>query len=710
MKNLSFESFCNQYNYNTLNDQQKAAIQAIDGPILLLAVPGSGKTTVLIARVGYMIQNGIAPESILSLTYTKAAAKEMGDRFQAKFPKLPVPRFSTIHSFCVKVIRVTQQLINISVPELKADSDSVIRNILWHRNGEYPTEALVRGFSACITQIKNARMTDDEIIRMDQIEGCACFPIYKAYLKEMEENNWMDFDDQLIYAYSFLQNYPEVLKVFQEQYKYVCIDEAQDTSLLQHNIIALVAQKYQNLFMVGDDDQSIYGFRAACPQILLDFKKNYPNALILSMETNYRSCQKIVTAANAFIKKNKHRYRKNMVAYNNTEGIVRVASFTNTQKQYIKLMELIRNELAANTGDTLAILYRNNESALPLLHILLMNGISNISFRDDFTTFFSCATVNDIMTWIQFLQNPSDENLFRKLYYKFGLFISSFMAATAIEQQKYENTNDLIDTLYRNSLYKCSQYTANHFVKHFEKARNEAPAEAIRSILFNLNLSTYIKYKYENSAGAELSKIATLISIAEHYKTFSEFEKALKKLQELKPQQSNVVLSTMHSAKGLEYSHVIIIDATDDVFILDPINSPDAYEEELRLFYVATTRAKSILEFYVCKENSMKSLTACRFIDSFMKGVLPVKKSAVKINSTFAGTSAKKLSADISGMKSDIDISAYAAGQMIKHKTFGEGMLIDVKSNGVATISFEGHNTKMLDLKTCISSNILELI
>ena len=300
-----------------LNDQQREAVEAVEGAALLLAVPGSGKTTVLVTRLGYMLYCcGINPGNILTMTYTIAATSDMKHRFASLFGSEYANRleFRTINGVSAKIIQYYSEHYRRQAFALLNDEGEltrILRQIHQAVNDEYAETSLIKEIQTGITFIKNRMLTDEEIDGMDS--DVKNLPeIYLRYQEELKRRRAMDYDDQMCYAKRILETCPAVLEHFQERYRYLCVDEAQDTSKIQHAIIRLLAGKYGNLFMVGDEDQSIYGFRAAWPDALLNFEQDYPGARVLLMERNYRSTEEIVKIANSFISRNRFRREKSI--------------------------------------------------------------------------------------------------------------------------------------------------------------------------------------------------------------------------------------------------------------------------------------------------------------------------------------------------------------------------------------------------------------
>ena len=365
---MSYTAFKERFGIE-LNAQQEEAVQAIDGSVLLLAVPGSGKTTVLVNRLGYMIfECGITPENILTITYTDAATKDMKQRFAKKFGNQYSERveFRTINGISQKILmfygrQIGQKPYDIIDKKVQA---SLFKNIYKHVTKKFATEGDVKNIETGINYVKNMRLSDEQISRLKtDVDGFS--DIYNLYQSELRKMKLMDFDDQMVYALVILQKYPEVLQYFRNLYKYICVDEAQDTSRIQHDLIDLLAGENGNLFMVGDEDQSIFGFRAAYPEALVSFEKRRKDARVLLMESNYRSNEEIVVAANDLIQDNQKRHEKKMVATRPSGGILRQIDVKSRKAQYSYLLKV-----AKDCDRETAVLYRNNESALPLIDAL----------------------------------------------------------------------------------------------------------------------------------------------------------------------------------------------------------------------------------------------------------------------------------------------------------------------------------------------------
>ncbi|MBQ1235431.1 MAG: ATP-dependent helicase, partial [Oscillospiraceae bacterium] len=434
---------------NKLNPQQLEAVHSVDGPVLLLAVPGSGKTTVLVTRLGYMVLcRNIPPRSILTMTYTKAATEEMLQRFGENFGHgyARDMEICTINSLATQIISFYARHHGRAEPPQLIENEEAVRIIsgLYQQiNGDYATDSAIKDIRTAITYIKNMMLPNDEIETLDMgVENLD--KLYQGYSKALKQGKYMDFDDQLSYALTILKRYPPVLEYFQTRFPYICVDEAQDTSKIQHEIIKLLAGKNGNIFMVGDEDQSIYGFRAAYPEALLNFEQDYSDARILLMEQNYRSSREIVAAADAFIAKNEHRRPKKLHAARGEGKQIQCVEAQSRSLQYAYLFEVGRL-----CCEETAILYRNNDSALPLIDMFLRRGVSYNCKKFE-ESFFTHRVVMDIRDIISFAYEPKDAELFLRIYYKLGFPISRTAAELACSESR-RTGNSIADELCRSS-------------------------------------------------------------------------------------------------------------------------------------------------------------------------------------------------------------------------------------------------------------------
>lgn len=616
-----------------LNEQQKEAVQSVEGPVLLLAVPGSGKTTVLVTRLGYMIYaKGIAPEKILTVTYTVAATEDMAARFASLFGTDMADRltFKTINGICAGIIhtygRKTGRTPFALLNDEKVIADTLAK-IYQKTERTYATESDLQTVRTLITYIKNSMLTDAEIREMDKTADMKISAIYKEYNTWLREQKLMDYDDQMVYAYTMLQRFPELLRLYQDKFPYLCVDEAQDTSKIQHAIIALLASKTENLFMVGDEDQSIYGFRAAYPEALLSFEKNHPGAKVLLMEENFRSGAGIVKAADTFIQKNTLRHKKHMRAIKDGEEVVKEIAVKTRDDQYCYLAAVAENCAAARadrvggnvtagrvggksdngTADashTVAVLYRDHECALPLIDLLERKEIP-YRMRNAEISFFTHRTVLDVLNIMKLAMHPKDAETFLQVYYKINTYIRK---EDALQIARISETQDISVWNAAVRYHGLSDYTMSSVQNtrmHMQQLLTERGDKAVKRILYYMGYQEYLE-----RCGLKADKIEILRILGSREDSMAGLLQRLRELQDILTRKEtdyscNFILSTIHASKGLEYDTVYLMDVTDGILPAQMLKNPEKasgeerenYEEERRLFYVGATRAKS--ELYV---------------------------------------------------------------------------------------------------------------
>lgn len=627
-----------------LNEQQKEAVQSVEGPVLLLAVPGSGKTTVLVTRLGYMIYaKGIAPEKILTVTYTVAATEDMAARFASLFGTDMADRltFKTINGICAGIIhtygRKTGRTPFALLNDEKVIADTLAK-IYQKTERTYATESDLQTVRTLITYIKNSMLTDAEIREMDKTADMKISAIYKEYNTWLREQKLMDYDDQMVYAYTMLQRFPELLRLYQDKFPYLCVDEAQDTSKIQHAIIALLASKTENLFMVGDEDQSIYGFRAAYPEALLSFEKNHPGAKVLLMEENFRSGAGIVKAADTFIQKNTLRHKKHMRAIKDGEEVVKEIAVKTRDDQYRYLAAVAENCAAARadrvggmtgnvtegragdlTGNvtevkaggvtadashTVAVLYRDHECALPLIDLLERKEIP-YRMRNAEISFFTHRTVLDVLNIMKLAMHPKDAETFLQVYYKINTYIRK---EDALQIARISETQDISVWNAAVRYHGLSDYTMSSVQNtrmHMQQLLTERGDKAVKRILYYMGYQEYLE-----RCGLKADKIEILQILGSREDSMAGLLQRLRELQDILTRKEtdyscNFILSTIHASKGLEYDTVYLMDVTDGILPAQMLKNPEKasgeerenYEEERRLFYVGATRAKS--ELYV---------------------------------------------------------------------------------------------------------------
>lgn len=704
---MTYSDFKNQYSV-CLNPQQEAAVQLVNGPILLLAVPGSGKTTVLVTRLGHMVYcKGIPPENILTVTYTIAATKDMRSRFVRFFGEGHADKltFRTINGLCAVVIHYYAQWKGTEPFALINDEarlNTVIRELLSKGSGGYPSDQQVKEARTHITFCKNMMLTDTEV-ESHRVDGMDFPAVYKGYQSYLLKNRLMDYDDQMVFTCRIFRQFPEVLAHFQSRWPYLCVDEAQDTSKIQHTILRLLASRSRNIFMVGDEDQSIYGFRAAWPQALLEFEQVWPGAKVLTMETNYRSTQTIVEAADSFIQRNESRRPKHMRT-DNPEGVpIKRTALTDYNRQYRYLLKIARN-----CPEQTAVLYRNNDSALPLIDLLDREGIP-YTCRQRESFFFTSPIVRDITDMLEFAFDDRNWEKFLRFYYKLGLKIKKPILAGMLRGMGRSET--VFERLLDSEGLEPWQYGKIRALRtHYSKFPQLTSFAAIQRLVKYMGYGDYLR-----EHKTDTSRLDILLSLASYTPTITAFLTHLHELRktiERTPAPScPFVLSTIHASKGLEYDRVILIDAVDGLFPADPLPQDEegkaALEEDRRLFYVGVTRAKHQLEL-LCYESKFGEPAAVghTFIDQLLG------EDPTKIDPAPAPKQARTRRPAYESGPSSAQVSAwikdYIPGTTVVHTKFGRGEIVSL-SGDIAVIQFDDHGSKKLALSFALQKGLIHL-
>lgn len=599
-----------------LTSIQKKAAEFKDGPCLVLAVPGAGKTTMLLERIKILSKN-IDSKKILTLTFSKTQSQDMKNRFGTNDSN-----FMTIHAFCYLIIRNYLKKYNRELRLIEA-SDSynkyhLVRDIYKSiNNNKKLSREDVETFFTETSYMKNALLDQTYLdkVRIKNIKE-----IYNEYERFKKENHFIDFDDMQLIALKLLEENPRLLRSIQRKYQYFQLDEGQDSSILQFKILKMIVSQNNNLMVVADDDQSIYSFRAAEPDYLLNFKTYYPDSKIIIMDENHRSSANISSLANQFIKLNKNRYQKDIIS-NKEKGEKIVIKYL---KDFKDEYDFIIKNLDPNK--TNAILFRNNISAINLISFLLEDDI-DFTISEDFLKFFESQIIEDIFDVIRFSEDFNDTEAFTNIYYKISTYLKKSeiegLANKPARLDVFSYFYDILDYDRRESLYEIEKK-----LKHIRKL----PLD--RKIAYIYNYLAYKKYASLRSnkfAEENMNKdlfIESLTNFSRGLNNISDFYKKIDLVKDkIKFTFGNpLILTTIHKSKGLEYDRVFIIDMVKNEFpMVNYDENPDvAIEEERRVFYVAMTRAKeSLFILTIKKRNGKKALPS-----EFFSQVYQINKTA----------------------------------------------------------------------------------
>lgn len=578
-----------------LTEKQKQAANHKNGPCLVLAVPGAGKTTMLLERIK-MLENQIDPSHILSLTFSKTQALDMKNRFESEGDIKS--NFMTIHAFCYLIIRNYYKKTHRKLKILESDNEynkyNLIQQIYYDINGKVMSSEDLKNFFIEIGYMKNS-MADISYLKKSQVKNIE--KIYKAYEDFKKQKSYIDFDDMQIIALIILNQNYKLLRLVKNKYKYIQLDEGQDTSLLQFKIIEKIVHPENNLMVVADDDQSIYSFRAAEPDYLLNFKSIYPNAKLITMNENHRSQANIVKAANNFIIQNQKRYTKNLFTSKNATSKVYKKYAKDSKDSFSYILKNI------DPNKTNAIVFRNNISALNLISFLMEKDI-DFTINNPSIDFFDSKILSDMVNIINFSKDFYNVELFSEIYY----MVNTYLSKEEIEKLDLKAINYTVFDYLHEYISDEKAYGLLRKEKEFKNLRTMNLDKQISYIYNKMGYRDYIKMFSNKYYEVVINKdlyVESMINFTKDLKDLNEFYKKIEEFERIlnKNNESNIILSTIHKSKGLEYDNVFIIDLVKGEFplIYDYKNRENRLEEERRMFYVAMTRTRDNLHLITLK-------------------------------------------------------------------------------------------------------------
>jgi len=747
-----------------LNPEQKKATAHINGPLLIIAGAGSGKTRVLTSRVAYLIQNNIRPWNILALTFTNKAAKEMKHRIAEiiDVSSSEAVWAGTFHSIFARILRIEAENLGYHSSFTIYDADdqlSLIKKVMDSLNipkQQFSPQAIRSVISAC----KNKMIGWEEFLRTaDTPFEKKAGEVFKEYEIRIRSNNAMDFDDLLLNMVKLLNLSQSILDKYQTKFKYILVDEYQDTNRVQYQILRLLAKAHQNICVVGDDAQSIYRWRGADIRNILDFQKDYPTAKIIRLEQNYRSTKTILKASNSVIKNNKNQIEKALWTENPEGELIDVVECDDDRKE----AEFIAKKVMENANDSInkkeiAILYRTNAQSLALENAFRMRSIPYIVVGG--LSFFKRKEIKDVLAYLKLLSNPSDDQTLNRIINEpprgIGKTSLDHLTNFAINRgislfESFQVANQ------NNGLQKRAIKASIKFAEFINKFRdlidNTSPDELAKSFIEESGLLEMYEEIGTDEASDRLNNINQLLTdMSIFFKSNSDL-----KLEDYLAQtslatdydekdmtQDRVTLMTLHTAKGLEYKQIIIAGLEQGLFpLIRSEFSRDEEEEERRLFYVGITRAKeNLLLTYSrrrLKFGEIQNQIPSRFLDEISPELLeyPNRKSLnpngsrnnEKMNDFLASLSHKTSSpknkwsgsknnqassseysqipnnenySQLSQNEIKNDNAHLKVGDIVEHSTFGKGRISGLKGAGPkrqAVVRFDSVGRKMLMLK-----------
>lgn len=731
---------------NSLNEAQKQAVIHTEGPIIIIAGAGSGKTTVLTNRISYILSQNLAkPFEVLALTFTNKAAKEMRNRIEKLVGYQAHSLWmGTFHSIFSKILRFECQVLGFSNTFTiydTEDAQSLIKTIIHELNidtNKIKPAAVYKVISSSKNQFIDARKFEELYSNNDFTEQVS--RIFKIYEKRCKDANAMDFDDLLVNTCLLFKNFPEILTKYQKKFKYVLIDEYQDTNHVQYLISKMLAERHQNICVVGDDAQSIYGFRGADIQNILNFQKDYPKAKTFKLELNYRSTSTIVNAANNIIANNEFQLEKKCYTLNETGEKIKILECINDVEESQKIAHYIREQKVryGYLNEDFAVLYRTNAQSRLLEDALRKAGIPYRIYGG--LSFYRRKEVKDALAYLKLAVNPYDEESIKRIIN----YPARGIGDTTIEkllQFASENQLRLWDVIYNIRQFGINRFTVavENFAKliayNYQNVQNLNAFEATQMVIKNSGILNELKNSDDPQDHARWENVMELTNAAKEFmgrvdeneNNLAYFLQEASLFSEQDEQEDKsidkVTLMTIHAAKGLEFTSVIIAGLEEGLF-------PNAsykleqkeLEEERRLFYVAVTRAKKHLALAYAKNrfrygNLDRTDTSrfiyeidSQFIETPSHRMTPIHSSNFNENHSFTNVNLIKLKQvqkpnhNVQN-KNDFQadpIESIQIGKKVEHFKFGKGKVMSLegkKDDIKAVVNFDSVGQKTLLLK-----------
>lgn len=720
------------------NPDQQKAVDKIDGAVLVLAGAGSGKTRVLTGRIAKIIEEKYAyPFQILAITFTNKAAKEMKERIENLIGDACNDMWVlTFHAMCSRILRRNIHELNKGYTSNfviydDADSVSILKQV--QKDLDIDTSVInPRTVKWYISDAKNKMLSPDEYLNSlgGNFRDKIIVNMYKKYEEVMNKNNALDFDDLLTKTLELFVTKPNILSYYQDKFKYIHVDEYQDTNAAQYNLVNLLGMKHGNVFVVGDDDQGIYSWRGADINNILNFEDDYPNVEIIKLEQNYRSTSNILDCANQVIKNNPKRKEKKLWTQKDAGSKVKLFTAENERHEASFLVDEILKLKIQYTYDDMAILYRTNSQSQVIENTLVNRGIPYKMYSG--TKFYDRKEVKDVIAYLRILVNPLDDVSLSRIINVPKRAIGKTTVDRLLDYA-LQNGIGLYETLENekivNELVPRAAKKIAEFVKLIEDIKNYKSEDLVEYVTYVINQSGInAMYRTLNTdeAAIRLENIGELISAVKRYEQEAE-EKTLQsflenvalttELDNMTEDMKSVTLMTIHGSKGLEFPVVFLVGMEESIFPhFRSFDDDEQMYEERRLCYVAMTRAKEYLCMTRAKNRTIfgqsKYCSPSRFLseapEELLNDVSP-QPATKKINSYSYGntTISGNLSVGVSGIKKREDPTGskkerFEKGDTVYHKTFGKGLVIKASGtypNRNLTIAFQSGGAKELSEK-----------
>ena len=722
--------------FTSLNDKQREGVQTIQGPVLILAGAGSGKTKALTTRIAYMLEQGISPQEILAITFTNKAAKEMKERVKKLVGASADHMWiSTFHSFGARFLR---REIDVIPPYTRQftiydaqDSQQVVKGILKEMNlddKQFAPNALQARISNAKNNLQNARAAQEAA---DDFFAEKAAEVYARYEAILQANNALDFDDLLLLPAVILQRHADVRKAYQNRFRYILIDEYQDTNHAQYVLTQMLVGPEQNLCVVGDVDQSIYSWRGADVQNIIDFQRDYPRAKVLKLEQNYRSTQTILNAANHVIENNEHRPSKNLwTDQADGEPIYYYEAVSETDEAQFCAGEMQRlvSETPAKYGD-MAVLYRTNAQSRAMEEAVVRRGIAYTIIGG--TRFYDRQEIKDVLAYLKVLQNPRDDVSVERIINVPKRGIGTTTVSRVKDAARLQGVSlfemimaaDGIESLNAGTRKKLNAVSVL-MLELMNTATTENVTDLLEAVLAHTELITSLLNDTDPRAQSRVENIGELVSVAKTYEDeteeptlqgFLEQVALVNDVDTFEESSEKVTLMTLHSAKGLEFPIVFLIGMDEGLFPhARTLFAPDELEEERRLCYVGITRAEKILYLTHASSRTVFGSTnpylVSRFVGEIPEDLVEKKENKNRIRWGQADRAKRTGQRVVSNASVGVTVPKgkvnarydWRVGDRARHTKWGLGTVVEVRGEGERMqlkLEFPGRQVRLVMVK-----------
>lgn len=717
-----------------LNEEQYSAVTTVDGPLLILAGAGSGKTRTITYRIAHMIRNlGINSYQILAITFTNKAAKEMKDRVRSLIGEISENMWiSTFHSLCVRILRreidklgYTSSFTIYDFPDQKALVKQCMDILKINQDNIDPSEVLRK-----ISNYKNQFIKPNEAVSNTfEYRERLIAQIYELYEKKLFENNSLDFDNLIFKTIELFEKHSEILSFYQSKFKYIMVDEYQDTNYSQYYLVKMLADMNKNICVVGDDDQCIYQWRGADINNILDFEKDYKNTKVIKLEKNYRSKSTILDAANKVILNNVKRKKKTLKAVNNEGDKIKLFKASNAEEEALFVINEIFRLIKSKGYEyrDFGILYRTNSQSRMFEEICIKNQIPYKLVG--VMRFYERKEIKDIIAYIKTIVNPSDEISLRRIINEPKRGIGDTTVSKLLEYAE-KNGIGLFDAMVACAEIATISLRTQEIIKNFAKSIEEIrksidlkPSEFIRLMIDKIGYMDALKKSKDSDIDTRFENIQEFINAAVNFEQlnndgniedFLENIMLVSEIDKYDEKSSSLTFMTIHSSKGLEFPVVFMVGMENGIFPSNKcFDDIEEMEESRRLCYVGITRAKDILYFTYANMRMVYGETGFRTKSKFLGEVpsnlllnIDFKGEEVNISQSMPSKSFGKfnynpLVRDVPKKYNNVSKDDVRAGMKIKHKSFGLGVIVKVEEDDESTkivVAFDNNGIKKLGL------------